>query len=149
MPESRVVAPASVKLDLTGGDWILVKHRLNRGDQADSFARRYLAIDGGVEINLHQQTGMAKITAYLLDWSLVDLEGKQMVIADQPLATIESFLNAIGPEDFDEIYGAITTHETTVAAARAQKKTATGSPVSATTSPSPSAVDGATSGYET
>jgi hypothetical protein len=119
---TRVVRPETKKLNISDGDWLLVKQRLNHGEQDAAFARRYIVDGVGPKANLLQQTGMAKVTAYLLDWSLTDLEEKPLVIRDQPIEDVESCLNAIDPESFDEILAAINAHEIAMDLQRAQEK---------------------------
>lgn len=142
MPPSRVVVPSSRRIEISNGDWLLVKDRLNHGEQDEAFARRYIAEVGGTRTNLKQVGGMSTITAYLLDWSLTGLDGKKLVIQDEPIEVMEGHLDRIGPEDFEEILIAIQAHETAMAAERAaQKKILSGSPNGAATSSSPSAPD--------
>lgn len=143
---SRVVRPETKTLSISGGDWVLVKKRLNHGEQQASFARRYLADAGGHRVNL-QLVGMEKVTAYLLDWSLTDLEEHPLVIKSQPIETVEAALNAIDPESFVEIRDAIEAHEVAMALARAaEKNDPGGEKESPAISPSPDAAAGATSG---
>lgn len=145
---SRVVRPESKTLHISGGDWILVKKQLNHGDQTEAFARRYLAELGGVRVNL-QKVGMSKVLAYLLDWSLVGLDEKPLVIRDQPTHLVESALNAIDTDSFTEIESAIEAHELAVEAERAASKNGQGGTLaSAAISVLPSAADGTSSGSE-
>jgi hypothetical protein len=135
---SRVVRPTSRRLVISGNDWLQVKDRLTHGEQQDAFARRYVAnAFGGHAVNLRAQ-GMEKVTAYLLDWSLTDLQEHVIEIRGKSIADVESALNSIDPESFAEIFNAINTHEAAMAAAREQEKklpaTESGSPA---TSPSP------------
>lgn len=146
---SRVVGIASRKLTISGGDWLLVKDRLNHGEQQDAFARRYLATEFGHRVNLRAQ-GMDKVTAYLLDWSLVDLQDHVIEIRGKPLNDVESALNSIDAESFAEIFNAIEAHETAMAAARAEeKKVQAGANGSSATSPSPAPPGCATPTSET
>ncbi len=144
---SRVVRPETQKLEISGGDWLLIKKRLNHGEQDDAFARGYVVDGDRTRVNLLQQTGMKKITAYLLDWSLTDLDEQQIVILKQPVETVEAALRSIDPESFDEILAAINAHEQAMdRAAAAKKKIPSGDGASAAISPSPSAAAGGTSG---
>jgi len=142
---SRVVAPATVKIDLSGGDWILIKKQLNHGEQSDMFARLYVAgFDGQLRAN-PLAVGMAQVTAYLLDWNLLALDEKTpLVIRDQPLATVESILRSMSPEDFAEIAIAIQKHIAAMEEERQALKNPTGGVIgSPATSPSPVAAAGA------
>lgn len=144
---SRFVRPETLNLKLSDGDWLLVKRRLNSGEQRAAFARMYLAgIDGTLRVN-PLQAGMARITAYLLDWSLTDDDGKPVVIREQPIDSVVAALDSLSPEDFAEVTGAIEKHEQAMAAESAEKKRIrAGEPTSAPTSPSLSDVDGGTNG---
>jgi hypothetical protein len=133
---SRVVGIGSRKLTISGGDWILVKDRLNHGETQDAFARRYIAnAFGGHSVNLRGQD-MAKVTAYLLDWSLVGLDDKTVIpIKGQPVVDVEAALNSIDDESYDEIKAAIDAHEAAMATARAEeKKLSAGASASSATS---------------
>jgi hypothetical protein len=143
---SRVVRPETDKLPISDGDWVLVKRRLNHGETQKMFARRYLSDAFGNRVNL-ELAGMEKVTAYLLDWSLTDLEDKPLVIRDKSIDEVESAINAIDPESFAEIRAAIDAHELAQAIKRAEeKKLRAGAHASSPTSPSPSAVDGGSTG---
>lgn len=134
---SRVVGIASRKLAISGGDWLLVKDRLNHGEEQEAFARRYLATEFGHRVNL-RAAGMDLVTAYLLEWSLTDLHEQVIPIRGQPTDAVESALNAIDHESFAEIHAAIETHIAAMAAARAQeKKLSAGATASSVISPSP------------
>lgn len=118
----RVVTPDFVRLPLSDGDWIEVKRRLNAGEQRAMFARMYEAgVDGNLRLNTLQQ-GIAKVTAYLLDWSLVGLDGKVIPVADASIETITAALDSIDIDSFREIRKAIEAHEEAQAAVRAQEK---------------------------
>lgn len=147
MARCRVVSPDMVRLSLSEGDWIEVKRRLNAGEQRAMFARMYLAgVDGLLRVNPLQQ-GIAKITAYLLDWSLVGPDGKVIVIADRPVETLASALDSIDPESFAEIRRAIDAHEEAMEAEReAAKNSLGGAKESSAISPSLSGVAGDLSG---
>jgi hypothetical protein len=143
---TRVVRPDTTKLTISEGDWLLVKKRLNHGEQQEAFARRYISDALGNRVNL-RLAGMEKVTAYLLDWSLTDLEEKPLVIRDKSIEELESALNAIDPDSFAEIRAAIEAHEVAVATARAEeKKVPGGSSAADPISPSPSAAAGGSSG---
>ena len=132
---SRFVRPETAKLDLTNGDWLLVKKRLNAGEQRRAFARivKKMAVGQDVEID-PEATGLAKMAAYLLDWSLCDDQGAGVPIRDQPASLVEAALLALDPDSFREIHDAIQAHEDREAAALAEekKRTAGATPSSVT-----------------
>jgi len=87
------------------------------------------------------------VTAFLVDWSLRDDTGKPVVIREQPIEVVEAALDALDPESFAEIKGAIEAHEIAMAAERAQEKNGQGGVIELPAiSPSPESVAGATSG---
>jgi hypothetical protein len=109
---SRFVRPETEKLDLTGGDWLLVKRRLTAGEQRHAFARIVKRMSVGERTELDPEAmGLNKITAYLLDWSLLDAAGERVVIRDQSASVVETMLLALDPDSFREIYEAIAAHE--------------------------------------
>lgn len=143
---SRVVRPDTVTLSISDGDWILVKARLNHGEQQKAFEHRFISDVSGQRVNL-ALAGMETITAYLLDWSLTGPDGQLLVIKGQPLDVVEGHLNRIDPESVAEIRDAIDAHVRAKTAARAEeKKLRTGTTADAMISPSPSAVVGTQSG---
>ena len=143
---SRVVRPDTDTLSISDGDWILVKKRLNHGEQQAAFEHRFVSDSSGQRVNL-ALAGMENITAYLLDWSLTGLDGQLLVIKGQPLDVVEGHLNRIEPESVVEIRDAIDAHVRAQAVARAEeKKLRTGGSADARISPLPSAVAGASSG---
>ena len=144
---SRIVRPETTTLHISAGDWVLVKKRLNAGEQRAMFARMYLAgVDGLLHVN-PLQGGLARITAYLLDWSLTAPDGSQIVIRDEPIDAVARALDALDTESFGEIRLAIEAHEEAMAKAREQEKNGQGGETaSPAISPSPSAVAGASSG---
>lgn len=157
MNESRVVSPDVDRLDISNGDWLLVKKRLSAGDQQDGFERAYLKNpDGsyvlspeGKMIVSPANSRMSIITSYLVDWSLVGLDAKPLNIRGVGIAMVEAMLRALDSDSFKEIYEAIDSYDTKQAAARAaQKKILNGAAESSKISPSPTASDGATSGSE-
>jgi hypothetical protein len=132
---SRFVRPESVKLDLTDGDWLIVKRRLTAGEERHAFARILKQAAVGERMSLDfEQTGLAKIVAYLLDWSLADDTGAVVPIRDQPASDLDAALLNLDPASIAEIYAAVTDHEAAqLAALDAEKKTrATETPSSRT-----------------
>lgn len=147
MGASRFVRPETTQLPLSNGDWLLVKRRLTHGEQVDAFARETVsANDGTVRVN-PLRVGDAKVLAYLVDWSLTDDDGAQVIIRGQSIEVVESALRALDPEDFSEIKAAIDAHEQAMAQERAaEKKTRGGVTSSEPILRSPVAVAGHMSG---
>lgn len=144
---SRFVRPDTTRLTISNGDWLLVKRRLSFGEQRAAYARLYTTdADGTVRRNV-LGLGIAKVSAYLLDWSLTDDAGAPVVIRGISTDDLVAALDNLSPEDFAEIREAIDAHETATLAALedAKKKTAM-TLTSEPTSPSPPAVTGVSSG---
>jgi hypothetical protein len=147
LSESRIVRPDTKRLDISGGDWLLVKQRLNAGEQRRAYARIYRDAGGGRLQVDPLQTGIALVLSYLLDWSLLDEAGKPIAIMDADDETKLAALDAIDYDSFVEIKDAIEAHQNAnEAEAAAKKKIRSGAPSSAPSSPSPAVVDGALSG---
>ena len=146
---SRFVHPASVVLQISQGDSLTVKARLNTGEQRAMFARMYRTPENGSP-TAHldpMAVSMARVTAYLLDWTFTNDQGHLVEIRDRPVAEVEDALNALDPDDFVEIRQAIDAHIARLEAARAaEKKTQPGAPASSAIGTSPDAVTGDTNG---
>lgn len=149
LPESRVVRPETRRLDISRNDWLLVKRRLNAGEQRRAFARMYRDSASGRRVVDPLETGVALVLAYLLDWSLIDEGGKVIDIRDADDETKLAALDAIDYESFCEIKDAIEAHQkANEAEDDAKKKIPTGEPPPAATSPSLVGVAGGSSGSE-
>lgn len=127
MPRSRVVRPESTTLQISNGDWLLVKKRLNAGDSRGQFARLIHNVAPGEMPTLDTvNVGLTRILAYLLEWSLVDPQGNVLplrnAIGELSPETMTASLNVIDPESFGEISKAIEAHEEAMQAEREQEK---------------------------
>ena len=131
---SRFVRPESEKLELTGGDWLLVKRRLTAGEERKAFAKTVKRMTAGGERGREfeldwEAVGVSKVVTYLLDWSLRDDAGDVVPIRDQSAAVVEAALLALDGASFREIHAAITAHEEREAALlEDEKKTRDGGP---------------------
>lgn len=146
---SRFITPEDKILPLSKGDTITVRKRLNYGEQRAMFARMYaVGVDGELKTN-PMGIGLSTVLAYLIDWTFTDDHGKRVVIADQPIETVLSTLDALDPHSFAEIRHAIEQHEVAVEAERAaEKKGPDGERSAPATSPSPFAAAGVSNGSE-
>lgn len=145
---SRVVRPETHKIDISGGDWLLIKKRLNHGESRQEYARRYIAgADGVLQVN-PLRVESSKITAYLLDWSLMGPDDAPLIIRGQPIEVVEAMLDSLDQDSFNEIYSAILAHERAMQKTRETEKktTPTGERGSSAISSSASGSAGATSG---
>jgi len=121
---SRFVIPETIKLEISQGDWLLVKRRLTAGEERHAFARILKPTTIGEKLALDlERTGLQKIVAYLLDWSLEDHQGRIVAVRDQPADVVERAILDLEPSSFQEIHAAIVAHETAQAVAlEAEKK---------------------------
>ena len=134
MAPSRFVQPDSDRLELSGGDWILVKRRLNTGEYRTHMRRSARELPSGVRQLDAFLEGRSLPLAYLLDWSLVDPAGKPVVIRDQSEAAVSEILDGLDPDDFTELLRAIEAHVARQDAVRAEEKKTAGTPTSSETS---------------
>jgi hypothetical protein len=119
---SRFVRPETRVLTLGNGDTLVVKDCLTAGEQRAAYARMYLAgVNGNLSIH-PLQVGLAQMTAYLVDWSLTDDEGRPVVIREVSADRLVEVLESLDPESFSEIRDAIDAHEQARALARAEEK---------------------------
>lgn len=133
---SRFIRPDTDTLTISQGDTLVVKRRLNAGERRQMFAEMYReSLDGRLRFN-PVTTGISRVLAYLVDWSLKD-EGKPVVIRDQPTSVVAAALDGLDPDSFTEILAAIEAHEDRMTTAREQEKNGQdGATESSATSPS-------------
>ena len=112
MARCRFVAPDTVRLSLSDGDWLEVKKELNAGEQRRVFTSlvRHMHMDGKAELNPYQ-VGKTKILAYVVDWSLTDQQGNRAKFS-------EAALDSIDPASYKEINDAVDKHDEAAEAAR-------------------------------
>jgi hypothetical protein len=129
----RIRRPEVVRLEISQGDWLLVKKHLTAGEQRAIFRR--MMREGITSDRVDPvRVGWAKMVGYLLDWSIEDADGQPVVIRDKSEEDIGAALDALDVDSFREILAAIDTHEEAMAAELAAEKNgqATGSASSAT-----------------
>jgi hypothetical protein len=140
----RFVRPETVTLTLPGGDSIIVRKRLNVGEQSAEFSRTYKTVDGQQVLDL-MSIGMAEVTAYLLDWRQQD--DPDASIRGIGVDDLVLVLRRLEPESFKEILEAIREHARAMRAEReAEKNGQGGEPNAPAISPSPFVADGALNG---
>jgi hypothetical protein len=123
---SRFVTPDTQTLQLSQGDTLVVKKRLNAGERRQMFSAMYReTAAGALKVN-PIKTGLSTILGFLLDWSFRDDAGKPVVIRDQPPEVVTAALDALEPESFEEVLRAIEAHEAAMTAEREQAKNAQG-----------------------
>jgi hypothetical protein len=129
MPRSRFVQPQTSILTLGNGDTLVVRRRLNVGEQRESYAVCSTVVeqpDGSVKLVPNPlMIGIAKVAAYLVDWNLA---GDDEPIRGLAFADRIALLNNFDPAEFDELKTAVDAHESAMNEARlAEKKILTGS----------------------
>jgi len=144
----RFVRPETVVLPLSGGDALIVKKRLTAGEQRRQFARAYERdAEGKLRVNL-METGVALITAYLIDWQQHD--DPTASIRGLSIDELTDVLNSLEPASFTEIKEAIERHELAMLDEReAEKNASAGEKSTPSTSPSRFVADGVLTGSAT
>lgn len=133
---SRFVKPETSVIPLANGDQLVVKKRLNRGEQAEMFWH--------VMNDVGANAGLALVVAHLLDWQLKDDNIPLRELGWDDKATA---LKGLDPDDFNEIRDAIQQHVDKVQTEReAAKKATGGGTASPAISSSPDGAAGATNG---
>jgi hypothetical protein len=154
----RFVRPETAVLTLSGGDTLIVKKRLTAGEQRAQLGRAYTTTATGLTALNFMETGIALVTAYLIDWTFAPVGGvgygdlpspEAVPIRGLSIDELTAVLNNLDPASFTEIKEAIEAHVAAQDAARAaEKKTPAGATPAPSTSRSPSVADGASSGSE-
>jgi hypothetical protein len=117
------VAPETVRLDLGDGQWMDIKKQLNTGETQEMY-RQMRGVDGAVDSS---KIRLAKVSAYLVDWSLPDLSG-------QKAEPSEASLKNMHPLAFGDLFEKVLAHEKSIEAEfeDAKKSQAGETPSSAT-----------------
>jgi hypothetical protein len=122
---SRYRKQEEIRLELSGGDWLLVRKHLTAGEERDAQARviKAASFKAGEkpEIDL-EHLGIAQAVSYLLDWSITDADDKPIRIRDQPYAFVAAALRNQTPESLREILEAIQAHDGAMTAEREHEK---------------------------
>ena len=129
----RVRRPATERLELSQGDFLIVKQDLTAGEYRAFLraATKPMALAAGGATPAMEldpiAAGEAMVLAYLLDWSFQDADGRPLVIADQPPAVVRAALDHLDHASYMEVQRAIQAHQAaTEAATEAEKKTLSG-----------------------
>ncbi len=146
---AQALADAELEVALAEADkdFIVVKAELNAGETQAIFAEIVTDARQGEAWKLDpKQVGITRMLQWLTDWSFT------MTLPDgaEVKAPItEGAVKGLETDTFREINQALDWHEENVEATKAARKNARGSEIgSSKTSPSPSAVAGASSGSE-
>jgi len=122
---SRYRKQEEYRLELTGGDWLLVRKHLTAGEERTAQAK---VIKAGTfkpgekpELDL-EQVGIAQAVSYLIDWSITDADDHPIRIRDQPYDFLAAALKNQTPESLREILEAIQAHDAAMTEARDREK---------------------------
>jgi len=149
MGRNRFVQPETVRLDIGDGDWIEVKKRLTSGEARRAYTGiiKNATQDGKFAFDMNV-LGRQELLAYLVEWSLIGLDGKRVPIDTE--ARKEAAVDALDQDDFKTIDDAVTAHIAAMEAERADaKKLRDGVTTSSAISPSPEIAAGVMSGSAT
>lgn len=122
---SRFVRGETTRINLPNGDWLLVKEYLTNGETREQLRRSYTLVNEKYYYD-PVESGMALVTAYIVDWSLTGNDGKPVVIREKPRNEVVAALDNLYSHDFAEIKRAIEVHERAMEAARQEKKLLSG-----------------------
>lgn len=131
---SRFVSTKTKRLDLSNGDWIDIKARLNIDEQKALESSPMTSVRQGAggatpeEAQRNAEIGlnwggfyMTKLITYIVDWSFTDDAG-------QPVACTAAAIRALDPDSADECTEAINTYLNEVAQERVGKGASNGKP---------------------
>jgi hypothetical protein len=112
----RVRRPATERLALSQGDFLIVKQDLTAGEYRAFLraATKPVALAAGATPAMELDpiaAGEAMVLAYLLDWSFQDADGRPLVIADQPPAVVRAMLDHVDQATYMEVQRAIQAHQ--------------------------------------
>jgi len=106
MGRARFVAPETVRLDLSDGDYVEVKRRLTYGDRQQLQTAALASLQdrgelGSERISLDWARAQARrLEIYLVDWSFRDERGKRVAVSPEAIASLD-------PDTADEIHAAL------------------------------------------
>jgi len=108
MGRNRFVVPETVRIDLSDGDWIEIKKKLNVGEtrrmQLGGIKMTGKAGQKEMEIAMDVEAlSFAKVSVYLLDWSFEDANGKRLPLSQEAI-------EALDEPSYQEISEAIDKH---------------------------------------
>lgn len=119
MARNRFVQPDTVRIDLSDGDYIIIKKELNAGEQRRVFSDFVKEARSGEAFQLDpEKVGLTKILGYLIAWSFVDADGK-------PVEVSEGAVKSLDMASFREVKDAIDAHDDQVEKDREARKNGT------------------------
>ena len=104
----RFASGAAVRLDLSDGDWVLVRQELTYGQQRRLAASGLTGIDPAVTEGQRLQVDLAaydieRLVLWVLDWSFRDADGDQVVVSREAI-------EALHPDTARELNEALDRH---------------------------------------
>ena len=138
---SRVRRPEVERLELSRGDFAIVKRYLTAGEYRQMLreSTKPIALRPGTDALTFQKgatmeldpvaAGLALVAAYLLDWSFTDPDGRPIVIADQPGHVVRAALDRIDADAYMELQRVIQTHQSNMEAEAELEKKILSSPI--------------------
>jgi hypothetical protein len=137
---SRYRRQEELRIDISEGDWLLVRKHLTAGEERDAQARviKTGSFKQGEKPELDlEHLGISQAVSYLIDWSITDADDKPIRIRDQSYAFVAAALRNQTPESLREILDAIQAHDGAMSAEREiQKKDRAGETAPSLTSTS-------------
>ena len=112
---NRFVRPDEVTIPLTHGDTITIRRELTHGETMAGYRQAYLKQPDGTYVRDPLASGMALVTAYLIDWTFKGDGDRVVPIKGLSLPELIDTLNAIDNAAFIEILQAIQAHEAQLA----------------------------------
>ncbi len=133
---SRMRRPETVRLNISRGDWVLVKKHLTAGEYRAMMAGMIRVSEGDAPVAMVDpvRVGLSKIVAYMLDWSIEDADGKPVEIRDKSAAEVEAAVNAIDIDCWREILVAVEAHDGAMANERKNVPSGESAPLATSTS---------------
>lgn len=103
--KSRFVTPATVRLDLSDGDWIEIKERLTYAEERTMANSALVGLNGGGGFQVDfARAALLRMETWLTDWSFADEDGKSV-----PLTA--SAIRNLDPDSANEIIAALDTYQ--------------------------------------
>jgi len=129
--------PEDHRIELPGGQWLLVKKYLTAGEEREVMAHMLKRVIAGQAMELDpRHIQVAQCIAYLIDWSIPDAAGHPVVIRDRPYDVVAAALNNMQSAAFQIIREAIEAHAAAMAAELEYEKNAAGASAPSPTSAS-------------
>lgn len=110
----RFITPESIRLPISGGEFIVIKKRLSHGERDDMMTTLAPHMTPGKDITVATKSARAiAVASYLIGWSSPVPMSPSLSMQER----IDT-LNGLDPDDFDEIERALNDHVTIEAASK-------------------------------